>query len=356
MSAMCCAAARASTPRSMVCVQVSAGADRGGGSDRPMTHAAISISLIRIRSMRRNRLASTVRSAVPSAKRLMACTVRVWPMRSTRPMRCSRRIGFHGQLEIDDEPAGALKVQALPSRHRWRSSRRPRRSVNARTDCAPLVRGLTAMKRGDAPKAADLVAYRIERVAILGEDDERLAHAPDDSPQHVHLPLAALRAPRRIEEALQHRALVIRPFERGRNRQLRLVRCIVFEAEWQRRLALDSVDLLAVRAARPCAVRAMSPAIARSRTRVWPEPSRRAADRACPIRARSSRAARDSRPAGDASRRRLRVSFTGSRCARRDRGRPASSRVRRKRSIGSRRVEATSPIAHSARYARSSPA
>ncbi len=100
VSAMCCAAARASMPRSMVCVQVSTCTDRGGGSDRLMTHAAMSISLIRIRSMRRNRLASTVRSAVPSANRLMACTVRVWPMRSTRPMRCSRRIGFHGSSRL----------------------------------------------------------------------------------------------------------------------------------------------------------------------------------------------------------------------------------------------------------------
>ena len=85
--------------------------DRCGGSDRLMTHAAISISLIRIRSMRRSRLASTVRSAVPSASRLIACTVRVWPMRSTRPIALLEADRIPRQLEIDDQPAVALKVQ-----------------------------------------------------------------------------------------------------------------------------------------------------------------------------------------------------------------------------------------------------
>ena len=41
-----------------------------------------------------------VPSAVPAANRLIACTVRVWPMRSTRPMRCSSRIGFQGSSRL----------------------------------------------------------------------------------------------------------------------------------------------------------------------------------------------------------------------------------------------------------------
>ena len=76
------------------------------------------------------------------------------------------------------------------------------------------------MERGDVPKAAKFAADRLERVAILGEDDERLAHAPHDSLQHVHLPFVVFGAPRRIDDALHHRALFIRVRKGTRHRQL----------------------------------------------------------------------------------------------------------------------------------------
>ena len=39
-------------------------------------------------------------SPVPSATRCTTCTRRCWPMRSTRPTRCSSRIGFHGSSRL----------------------------------------------------------------------------------------------------------------------------------------------------------------------------------------------------------------------------------------------------------------
>ena len=47
----------------------------------------------------RSRASSRV-SPVPPAIRWKAWTVRRWPMRSTRPMRCSSRIGFHGSSRL----------------------------------------------------------------------------------------------------------------------------------------------------------------------------------------------------------------------------------------------------------------
>ncbi len=76
------------------------------------------------------------------------------------------------QFEIDDQAAMALKIQPLGAcirgdHHvggpgRERAHRLP-----------PFLRRLSTMKGGDLADAANRVVYRVECVAILGEDDER---------------------------------------------------------------------------------------------------------------------------------------------------------------------------------------
>ena len=83
------------------------------------------------------------------------------------------------QLEVDDQPAVALEIESF------------RAGIGCDHDvgCAagkvvhrlpPLLRRLAAVKRCDRAMGLNRGANRVQRVAVFGEYDERLADAPDD--------------------------------------------------------------------------------------------------------------------------------------------------------------------------------
>ena len=93
-----------------------------------------------------------------------------------------------GELEIDHEPAAIVEIEALAGR----VGREEHRGA-ARRELAEHVGALASRQAAVQPERCEIDECRremLQRVAVLGEDEHRLACALDQTPQPVNLALA----------------------------------------------------------------------------------------------------------------------------------------------------------------------
>ena len=125
------------------------------------------------------------------------------------------------QLEVDDQPAVALKVQALGPRvgGEEQIGAAGREGLDRE---AAFVTTQATVKQDRAPETAD-GRVRLEphqRVAVFGKHDERLAHASQQPSQRRNLPLVRRGARGGRQDAVERHAFVTGPVE-GRRREQR---------------------------------------------------------------------------------------------------------------------------------------
>jgi hypothetical protein len=122
------------------------------------------------------------------------------------------------QLEIDHQAATVLEIEALASRIGGQH--------DAGTATVEAVDGSRALEAIHCAVEHDSVGAnpspkRYERVAILGEDNDRLADAPQDSGEREALRIVCFRECRAFDQGLEYPALFGRLIEPGHAQHLR---------------------------------------------------------------------------------------------------------------------------------------
>ena len=126
-------------------------------------------------------------SPVPAATRWKAWTRRRCPMRSTRPMRCSSRIGFHGSSRLMTSRQCWCRLS--PSRGGVGREQQPTRIARERRERRrPLGAAEPAVQ--DERGARELLTHVQQRVAKLREHHRRFGGAPQQPDERQDLRLA----------------------------------------------------------------------------------------------------------------------------------------------------------------------